>query len=83
MLINDDNTKNSARISQFSMKIFYKYIYLIINTLMNIVIRDYWKISSSECSDRIEASNLLASVQSGFLEKYIFDQYIVQKFCCC
>ena len=53
-----EHDHNLVRMSQFSMTIFYKYIYLIINTLTNVVIRDYSEISSTECSYCIEASKL-------------------------
>ena len=53
-----EHDHNLVRISQFSMTIFYKYIYLIINTLTNVVIRDYSEISSTERSYCIEASKL-------------------------
>ena len=38
------------------MATFYKYFYLIIKALMNIVIRDYSEISFTGRLDRVEAS---------------------------
>ena len=45
--------------SEFSMMTFYKYIfYLIINALVDIIIRDYSETSFTEGPDCIEASKL-------------------------
>ena len=55
------------------MATFYKYFYLIINALMNIVIRDYSEISFTGRLDRIEASKL-----AGFCSIRVFRERYFQ-----
>ena len=54
------------------MATFFKFFFLIINALMNIVIRDYSEISFTGCLDCIEASKLtgFSSIRY-FRERYL------------
>ena len=70
MLINHDNAKNRAEYV-FSMMTFYKYIYLIINALINTVVKDCSEIPLTMGSSCIEASELAAfCTVTVFSERY-------------